>query len=289
LKVEEVDQMWHLLRKFEEKLFFPLYLIYASLTGLPRSIRCQKCGRWLFTYYESYLGLCGNCKKEEALSHPIRTYESSYQRRIERFGVPPAVHSFQKPVAKKVGEGRILDVGCGMGALLARLESRKRELYGFDISPTGVRIAKSINKEANFFVADARNMPFKSNTFDYITCIEVLEHIEGDDTVKECYRVLKPNGSALFTVPNKSGPGGIPVWTHVHYFTFKSFACYLEQANFEIVSGDKFGLHIPIFSHLFHLMQMVFKRKLPLAGPLNIKVPEFLATHFLIECRKPPT
>jgi ubiquinone/menaquinone biosynthesis C-methylase UbiE len=167
----------------------------------------------------------------------------------------------RKPVVEKVGHGRILDVGCGTGAILARLKSSRRELYGFDISPTGVRLAKSINKDTTFFVADIRNIPFKSNTFDYIVSTEVLEHIEGDDAIKECYRVLKANGSALFSVPNKNGVGG-RVPEHVRYFTFKSFTGFLEQAGFEIISGDKVGLYIPILTHLCRVIELVFKRSL---------------------------
>jgi SAM-dependent methyltransferase len=202
----------------------------------------------------------------------------------------PSGHYIHKPVAEKISRGRILEVGCGRGGLLARLKSEGRELYGFDISPTGVGIAKSINKDANFFVADARNIPFKSNSFDYIICAEVLEHIEGDEAIKECYRVLKPNGSALFSVPNEGKierPSGRQCG-HVRSFTFKSFTGFLEQAGFEIVSGCSWGLYIPILAPFLRGIELVFKRKLPLAGHWNIKVPEFLADYFYIECRKPP-
>jgi ubiquinone/menaquinone biosynthesis C-methylase UbiE len=210
---------------------------------------------------------------------------------VELIGLAPIVGSYRhKPVAEKVGEGKVLDVGCGRGELLARLRSQRRELYGFDLSATAAKVAKTICKDTNFFVADARYIPFKSNTFDYIICTEVLEHIEGDDAIRECHRVLKPNGSALFTIPNERGIWGVPQHRggHVRQFTFKSFCLLSGTAKFEIVSGYGYGLYIPIFSHLFLLIAAVFKRKLPLAGPLNIKVPEFLATNFLIECRKPP-
>jgi SAM-dependent methyltransferase len=239
--------MWYL-KRFEEILLYPLYLIYASLTGLPRSIKCGKCGRWLFTYWQSYRGLCENC---QALWQSAGTYESSFHRGDEHI---------YKPIPEKVGEGRILDVGCGTGVLLARLKSERRELYGFDISPTGVRIAKTINKDTNLFVADARHMPFKSNSFDYIICTEVLEHIEGDDAIRECYRVLRANGSALFSVPN--GRGSYRLGTgHVRYFTFKSFTSFLEQAGFEIISGCSWGLYIPILAPFLQGIELAFKRK----------------------------
>lgn len=202
-------------------------------------------------------------------------------------GISSSGDYIYKPVAKRVGWGKVLDVGCGQGVILSRLKSEGRELYGFDVAPAAARIAKTMNKGGNFFAADAQNMSLKSNTFDCIVCTEVIEHVEGDSVVRECYRVLKPNGVALFTAPNKSGAGNGYQASHVHSFTFKSFASFLEQAGFEIVYGHKLGLYIPILSHLLEVASLAFRRNLPLAGPLNIEVPEFLAMNFLIECRKP--
>ncbi len=50
--------------------------------------------------------------------------------------------------------------------------------------------------------ADICNLPFKDNTFDFIFCNHVLEHIS-DDTkaMQELYRVLKPNGIGIFQIP----------------------------------------------------------------------------------------
>ena len=50
--------------------------------------------------------------------------------------------------------------------------------------------------------ADICNLPFEDNSFDFILCNHVLEHIP-DDTkaMQELYRVLKPNGTAILQVP----------------------------------------------------------------------------------------
>jgi ubiquinone/menaquinone biosynthesis C-methylase UbiE len=50
--------------------------------------------------------------------------------------------------------------------------------------------------------ADICNLPFEDNTFDFILCNHVLEHIN-DDTkaIKELYRVMKPGGSGVFQIP----------------------------------------------------------------------------------------
>ena len=49
---------------------------------------------------------------------------------------------------------------------------------------------------------DISEIPFESDTFDAIICIHVLEHVENDKrAIDELYRVLKPNGWALISVP----------------------------------------------------------------------------------------
>jgi SAM-dependent methyltransferase len=157
-----------------------------------------------------------------------------------------------------------------------------------DISRGGINDAKSRVKSGSFCLGDSRTLPFKSGNFDYLISTEVLEHIVGNDAIRECYRVLKPNGIALITVPNGRGPGGRYFPYHIRLFTFKSLMTFLEEAGFEIVSGEKFGLYIPFVTIALAMLSQALGKNLPFSPVLNIKVPEFLATSFFIECRKPP-
>ena len=137
-------------------------------------------------------------------------------------------------------------------------------------------------------VADARSIPFNSNTFDYVVCTEVLEHIEGNDPMKECYRVLKPGGVALFSIPNGKGPYGKYFVSHIQFFTFQSITDLLRETGFAIVSGEKFGLFVPFLtSSLGMLSNVVGRDLLPLTILDKMAMPEPLAHTFFIECRKP--
>ncbi len=50
--------------------------------------------------------------------------------------------------------------------------------------------------------ADILNLPFKNNSFDFILCNHVLEHIENDHkAMNELFRVLKPGGTGIFQIP----------------------------------------------------------------------------------------
>lgn len=94
----------------------------------------------------------------------------------------------------------ILSVGAGTGEDLAYLASIG-QVYAIDIDqqaldliPAGLVIEKKC--------ADARDIPYPDNTFDLVVAFDVLEHVEQDQQmVDELYRICKPGGSAILTVP----------------------------------------------------------------------------------------
>ncbi|MFN8006074.1 MAG: class I SAM-dependent methyltransferase [Terriglobia bacterium] len=102
---------------------------------------------------------------------------------------------------------RVLEVGCNQGFFLKVLsEQGFKNLYGIDLSPEDVEIAKTKGGLANVFVADLHqflcNSPLK---FDVILAKDVLEHVEKSQllsfvtTIKDA---LAPGGLVLFQVPN---------------------------------------------------------------------------------------
>lgn len=279
--------MWYYLMKFEGILVTPLFLIYYALRGIPFFTRCTKCHRWLLDQQYLRSGICEKCCRQMASSEAYQLYQETIVN-VAIHPVSPGQEHLHRRIVKRLRNGKVLDIGCGLGKLLSRVQSEGRELYGLDISQAAVRIAKASNKEANFFVADAQSMPFKSNTFDYAICTELLEHIIGNEVIKECYRVLKPKGVALITVPNGKGPSGKYFPKHIRLFSFDSINTFIEQEDFKIISKEKFGLRIPFVTRFFEMLSMALGKNLPFCPVLNIEVPEFLATSFLIECRKPP-
>jgi 2-polyprenyl-3-methyl-5-hydroxy-6-metoxy-1,4-benzoquinol methylase len=95
---------------------------------------------------------------------------------------------------------RILDAGCGSGNTTLELK-KFGNVYGIDFSFSALRYAKNrgINKVVQ---SSSYDLPFLSNTFDVITILDVLEHIEDDSRVlKELKRILKQDGIILITVP----------------------------------------------------------------------------------------
>jgi len=102
-------------------------------------------------------------------------------------------------------DGAVIDIGCGLGCVLNELPRKNRFLVGLDINRFLVRHAKEhlSNSRYDFVLADAHNLPFKSNSFDYSFMIEVVEHLADPmRAMNECARILRPSGKLTVTTPN---------------------------------------------------------------------------------------
>lgn len=106
---------------------------------------------------------------------------------------------------------KILEVGCGRGFYLKILIDTlpHLDITGIDLNEKYLSVAKGFinNNKVKLVKVDATNLPFKNKTFDRIIATEILEHIPNDQkAISEMYRVLKPDGIAMVTVPNKNYP-----------------------------------------------------------------------------------
>lgn len=110
------------------------------------------------------------------------------------------LESMIKDVAGKYKAPLILDVGCGTGINFSLL-SRFGETISTDESEDALKFSK--NRGLTRIVrSDIEFLPFKSSTFDIITALDVLEHIDDDlEAMAELLRVIKKDGVLLITVP----------------------------------------------------------------------------------------
>ena len=96
----------------------------------------------------------------------------------------------------------ILEVGCGRGSMLLKLDSAARRV-GIDPSSEALDLARIQNQGVTFQVAFAEKLPFEDNTFDLVYSLEVIEHVkEYELMVSEIERVLKPGGVIFIQTPN---------------------------------------------------------------------------------------
>ncbi len=112
------------------------------------------------------------------------------------------------PVLKKAEVEKILDLGCGSGRHVVFLTKRGFNLYGFDISASGIRLTRKwlreVKMRANLRVGDIYGrLPYKTGFFDAVISILVIHHGRIGQirkTIKEIRRVLRPGGLAFVTV-----------------------------------------------------------------------------------------
>ncbi|MFH1445739.1 MAG: class I SAM-dependent methyltransferase [Nanoarchaeota archaeon] len=120
----------------------------------------------------------------------------------------------------------VLDVGFGRGELLLHCSKAGAQVTGIDYSKDAYKIARNvlIGHDCDLITADARKLPFKSNSFDKIISNDTIEHMNREDGIKmlkEMYRVLKPGGFMIVhTSPNSIFMNRIyPVIKHIIRFT----------------------------------------------------------------------
>jgi SAM-dependent methyltransferase len=166
--------------------------------------------------------------------------------------VNPAVFSLVPVTAE-----RILDIGCGSGALGGALRTqRQREIVGITYSPQEADLAKS--KLSGVICAELNTFDFSGlGTFDCVVMSHILEHLYApEDLLKRIKVILRPNSAIVVALPNvvwwkqrleflvgkwRYRDFGILDRTHFRFFDLNSSREMLEDAGYEIVSARADG------------------------------------------------
>ena len=157
----------------------------------------------------------------------------------------------------------VLDIGAGRGELLDRLP-RTWKKYAVDISEEAARQLSANGVDAVCIDLDETGLPYDSDVFDRICCLEVIEHlIRPADTLREIRRTLKPSGVFIASVPNIYQLCTLPLYfadippvnsaryghIHVNDFTARLFKKALRENGFvvrRLVGDEIFPLTDPI-------------------------------------------
>jgi 2-polyprenyl-3-methyl-5-hydroxy-6-metoxy-1,4-benzoquinol methylase len=102
---------------------------------------------------------------------------------------------------------RLLDFGCGWGVNTVRFARLGYQVEGFDISEVNLEVCRHLAER--FGVADrvrvsiqpAEALGYPDASFDVIAGVDILHHVDIPAAIRECRRVLKPGGVAIFREP----------------------------------------------------------------------------------------
>jgi len=141
--------------------------------------------------------------------------------------------------------GTLLDLGCSSGSFLEFMRSECWKLYGIEMSAEGAKTAEE-RSEAQVFAGDILGAPFPRESFDVITCFDVLEHLyEPRRVMTRVAEWLKPGGIFYVLVPNmdsaearvfKSYWHGLELPRHLFHYSPQSLKFLAESAGLREVS-----------------------------------------------------
>jgi ubiquinone/menaquinone biosynthesis C-methylase UbiE len=164
-----------------------------------RNLKCSSCNQ-LFPIID---GIVDTFLPFEGLKGPVIEFAERY----ERWGAFVAREESEIPRREAtialVEGGLLLEIGCAEGFMTAELTKKSSQVVASDIGLSYLKRAKANAPHAHFTRLDVHNIPFDENTFDYIICTEVLEHVLSPyRALNEINRVLKKDGFLVLSVPN---------------------------------------------------------------------------------------
>lgn len=146
-------------------------------------------------------------------------------------------HEWVRNVLASLEPGKLLDVGAGEGIYreyCQHLEYVSQDFCQYDGQGDSAGLQNQVWDTSRIdIVSDIADMPVEDDSFDYILCTEVFEHIKYPvDALKEFIRILKPGGKVIITAPFCS-------LTHMSpYHMYSGFNRYWYQ---EVMKDIGFG------------------------------------------------
>ena len=139
-------------------------------------------------------------------------------------------------------KGHLLELGCGSGQILKRMQQMGWQVEGVDFDPSAVENARSKGLRVHFGTLESQNYP--NDHFDVIFMSHLIEHTHDPlRLLGEGYRILKPGGQLILVTPNSESLGhtlfkeawrGLEVPRHLHLFTLKALRELVRRGGFQV-------------------------------------------------------
>lgn len=129
-----------------------------------------------------------------------------------------ALHSAgYREVLDRIGPGRFLDIGCGLGDGSALFLGGGRTVFGVDYDPATAIAAHEARSDLRTAASDGSKIAVRTGAFDWVCSSHLIEHFtQPEGHVAESARVLSDDGAAFFITPN--APADFENPYHVYLF-----------------------------------------------------------------------
>jgi len=170
-------------------------------------------------------------------------------------------------------KGKLLNIGCAHGPDCLPF-AYSFNLYGIDFSAEMIKLARRYARKFNFTVslslADANQLPYTDESFDWAISVATYHHLKGKPeqqaALAELRRVLKPGGEAFITVWNRWQPRfwfkpkelAVPwrqqdktLYRYYYLFSYPELEKLVKKSGFEILRSfpeSSYRLPIKLFS-----------------------------------------
>lgn len=130
------------------------------------------------------------------LGHPSYVWRFGQWRRLDM------IHDYVH-----LEGAHVLDVGCGIGAYVAKFHESGAHAFGVDIDTEKLADAQREKNLDLLAHSVSEGLPFPDNFFDAVLLHEVIEHVADDrQTIREAHRVVKHGGRVIVFAPNRLYP-----------------------------------------------------------------------------------
>ena len=199
---------------------------------------------------------CGACNSHDDISHDFISVSEEAGFKESYFSVLAKLEDYSfwfrarnRLIIWALGDycsklSTFLEIGCGTGYVLSGIAKAypNVNLEGSELFEEGLKYARDRLPSINLMQMDARKIPFISK-FNSIGAFDVLEHIEEDTAVlTQIHKALKPQGLAIFTVPQHTW-----LWSpaddyacHVRRYFRNELEFKLKKTGFEILRSTSF-------------------------------------------------
>ncbi len=192
-------------------------------------------------------------------------YDTMYRTEMDHWWYRVRRQMIHFMIGKYVPQGtdmkglKILDIGCGTGALLKELD-QYGDCFGVDFSSQAVQfcIERGILQVKEGSIAE---IPYPDESFDLVLALDILEHIPDDSVgIREINRVLKKGGKGIIFVPTFNFLWGVTDVRSEHYlrYTKGELLRKLKLCGFSIMRSSYFNFFLFPFILTVRLFVRIF-------------------------------